>query len=119
MIQKGTYVSPADNSGVLWARVFHLHYGFNRKFSYTGGFAKVSVRNTLPNNWLKKKTKCKSILIRTKKELKKLDGSYIRFIKNDVILLKKRMNCYGSVILGPIPDTIRRRKFSRSFAGTI
>jgi len=119
MIQKGTFVSPADNSGVLWARVFHLHYGFSRRIAYTGGFAKVSVRETLPNNWLSKKTKCKAIILRTRKELKKFDGSYVRFNTNSVVLLKKRMNCYGTVILGPIPSTIRRRKFSRSFPGII
>lgn len=99
--------------------MFHLHYGYSRRISHTGGFAKVSVRSTIPNNWLSKKTKCKSIIIRTKKELRKVDGSYLRFLKNDVVLLKKRMNCYGSVILGPIPNTIRRRKFSRSFSGTL
>jgi len=119
MIQKGTFVSPADSSGVLWARVFHLYYGYSRRTSKTGGFAKVSVRKTIPNNWLTKKTKCKSILIRSKKELRKLDGSYVRFNKNNVILLKKRMNCFGTVILGPIPSTIRRKKFSRSFPGII
>ena len=119
MIQKGTFVSPADNSGVIWARVFHLYYGFNRKVTKTGGFVKVSVRDTLPNNWLSKKTKSKAIVLRTRKELQRLDGSTIKFSNNNVILLKKRMNCYGSTLLGPIPNTIRRRKFVRSFAGII
>lgn len=119
MIQKGTYVSPADNSGVLWARTFHMYYGFNRKFTITGGFIKVSVRETLPENWLSKKTKSKAIVLRTVKELRKVDGSYIRFSKNKVILLKKRMNCHGTALNGPIPDTIRRKKFIRSFAGII
>lgn len=119
MIQKGTMVSPADNSGVLWARVFHLYYGFNRKVSKTGGFIKVSVRETIPDNWLVKKTKTKAIILRTNKELRRIDGSFIRFSKNKVILLKKRMNCYGSALNGPIPNTIRRKKFVRSFAGVI
>lgn len=119
MIQKGTFVSPVDNSGVLWARVYHLYYGFNRRVSYTGGFVKVSVRQTLPNNWLSKKTKCKAIVLRTRKEITKIDGTTLRFSKNNVVLLKKRMNCYGTTLLGPIPNTIRRKKFSRSFAGII
>lgn len=119
MIQKGTFVSPADNSGVLWARTFHLYYGFNRKVTKTGGFIKVSVRETIPDNWLIKKTKTKAIVLRTLKELKKIDGTTVRFSKNNVILLKKRMNCYGTTLNGPIPNTIRRKKFVRSFAGII
>jgi len=119
MIQKGTMVTPADNSGVLWARVFHLYYGSSRRCTTTGGFVKVSVRQTLPNNWLRKKTKCKAIVLRTRKELKRIDGSYVRFNNNSVILLKKRMNCYGTTLLGPIPNTIRRKKFVRSFPGIL
>lgn len=119
MIQKGTRVSPADSCGVIWAKVFHLYYGFNRKVAKTGSFVKSSVRETKPNNWLVKKSKVKGIVIRTKKELTKLDGTTIKFKSNSVILLKKRMNTYGNRLLGPIPATIRRKKFLHSFSGRI
>jgi len=119
MIQKGTMVSPADSCGVMWVKVFHLYYGFSRKVTKTGGFVKASVRETKPNNWLLKKSKVKGIVIRTRKEVKKKDGTTIKFQSNSVILLKKRMNTYGNRLLGPIPYTIRRRKFINSFSGRI
>jgi len=119
MIQKGTYVSPADSCGVIWVKVFHLYYGFNRKVAKTGSFIKSSVKETKPNNWLVKKSKVKGIVIRTQKELKKVDGTTIKFKTNSVILLKKRMNTYGNRLVGPIPSTIRRRKFLNSFPGRI
>ena len=117
MVQKGTYVSPADSCGVTWAKVFHLSYGFDRRVAKTGNFIKVSIKETKPDNWLAKKSKVKGIVVRTKKELSKLDGTTIKFKTNSVILLKKRMNSYGSRLLGPVPSTIRRRKFLNSFPG--
>lgn len=119
MIQKGTYVSPADSCGVIWVKVFHLYYGFNRKIARTGNFVKVSVKETKPDNWLLKKSKVKGIVVRTKKELSKIDGTTIKFKTNSIILLKKRMNSYGGRLLGPVPSTIRRRKFLNSFPGRI
>lgn len=119
MIQKGTRVSPADSCGVIWVKVFHLYYGFNRKVAQTGNFVKSSVKETKPNNWLVKKSKVKGIIIRTKKELVRIDGTTLKFKANSVILLKKRMNTYGSRLLGPIPYTIRRKKFLNSFPGRI
>lgn len=119
MIQKGTYVSPADSSGVIWVNVFHLYYGYSRKTAYTGDFIKSSVRETKPDNWLLKKSKVKGIVIRTKKELIRFDGSFFKFKSNSVVLLKKRMTAYGSRLFGPIPLTIRRKKFVNSFPGRV
>lgn len=119
MIQKGTYVSPADSCGALWVQTFHLYYGFSRKIAKTGDFTKSSVKETLPNNWLVKKTKVKGIIVRTRKELIKRDSSFIKFKYNAIILLKKRLNTYGGRLSGPIPNTIRRKKFLNSFSGRI
>lgn len=94
-----------------------MYYGFNRKVAKTGSFVKVSVKETKPDNWLLKKSKVKGIIIRTRKELTKLDGTTLKFKSNSIILLKKRMNSYGNRLLGPIPSTIRRRKFLNSFPG--
>lgn len=77
----------------------------------------MSVKETKPDNWLLKKSKVKGIIIRTRKELTKLDGTTLKFKSNSIILLKKRMNSYGNRLLGPIPSTIRRRKFLNSFPG--
>jgi len=117
VIQKGTYVSPADSCGVIWVKVFHLYYGFSRKIAKTGDFIKASVKETKPNNWLIKKSKVKGIIIRTRHMLIKNDGTSLKFKNNSTVLLKKRMSSYGGRLLGPIPATIRRRKFINSFPG--
>jgi large subunit ribosomal protein L14 len=119
MIKKYTYMEPADNCGVWWVSVFHLYYGFNRKTAYCGNFVKVSVRRTKPDNWLKKKTKVKGIIIRTKKEFSKNDGSWIKFTDNGIVLLKKRLNTQGHMLEGPINNKIKRRKFKNAFPGAI
>lgn len=119
MIQKGTYVSPADSSGVIWVNVFHLYYGYNRKVAYTGDFIKSSIRETKPSNWLIKKSKVKAIVIRTKKELIRFDGIFYKFKSNSAVLLKKRMTPYASRLFGPIPRTIKRKKFVNTFPGRV
>lgn len=119
MIKKHTCMIPADTCGVWWVSVFHLYYGFNRKTAYVGNFVKVSIRRTKPNNWLRKKSKIKGIIIRVKKEFFKYDGSWIKFRENNIILLKKRLNTQGKEVCGPITYSIKRKKFRNSFVGII
>ena len=119
MIQKGTYLIPMDKCGVWWVNTFHLYNGFHKKISKTGDFIKVSVRNTRPNNWVTKKTKLNAIIMLTKKEIKYIDGSYLRFKTNSVILLKKRLTSKGKEIVGPGLKSVKRKKFLMSFPGIL
>ncbi len=119
MIQKKTYLTPVDKSGVWWVNTFHLYKGFNRKVSGIGDFVRVSVRNTKPNNWVSKKSKLNGIIVQTKKEVSKIDGSYVKFKFNSVVLLKKRLTPKGKEIIGPTLTNIKRKKFLASFAGII
>ena len=119
MIKKSTYLVPADRCGVWWVSVFHLYHGFSRKTAKCGEFVKVSVKRTRPNNWLKVKSKVKGFILRTKKEITKIDGTYIKFFVNNVVLLKKRLTPRGKELFGPIPSTIKRKKFKTSFPGII
>lgn len=119
MVQKQSQLVPADKCGVWFVKVFHLYYGYNRKIAFLGGFVKVSVRKTKPENWLKKKTKVKGFLVRTRKEFFKKDGSFVKFSLNNVILLKKRLTPQGKEVTGPILYNIKRRKFVSSFPGAI
>jgi large subunit ribosomal protein L14 len=116
VIQKHTYLVPTDKCGVFWVRVFHVYNGFNQKITYTGRFVKVSVRATKPNNWLRKKTKVKAFIIRTRKYFKKIDSSTILFFYNTGVLLKKRLTPRGKEIFGPILYNIKRKKFINSFS---
>lgn len=115
MIYKHTLLIPADRCGVFWVKVFHLYGGWWRKKSKLGDFVKTSIQDTKANNKLKKKTKITGIIIRTKKEILKIDKSSIKFKQNNIILLKRRMTPKGREVSGPIPSMIKRKKFKSSF----
>ena len=109
MIQKNSIIKPVDNCGVLKANVFHLYKGSNIYLSI----------NIYSKNTIKKKSKHRSILIRTKFNIIKKDGSFVRFSKNSLILLKKRLTPRGANIRGPISRKINRKKFISSFSRSI
>lgn len=119
MVQKSTYLIPIDKCGVWYTKIFHLYGGFKRQYSCIGNFIKVSVKLTKPNNWVKKKTKLKSILIRSVKETTKLDGCTLRFKYNNNILLKKRLTPKGKELTGPGVFKVKRKKFLTSFIKVI
>lgn len=119
MIQKHSKVVPVDQCGVFLVRIFHLYRGGKRKVSYVGEFAKGSAILTKNENWIKKKSKLKCVLIRLKKESFRTDRSAIKFKINNVVLLKKRLTPKGKEILGPIDANVKRRKFMNSFSGII
>jgi large subunit ribosomal protein L14 len=119
MIFKKTYLVPIDKCGVWWVNTFHLYGGYSRKVSHIGDFIKISVRNTRPNNWVAKKSKSIGIIVQTKKEIRKSDGTNIWFKNNSVVLLKKRLTPKGKEIVGPTVFNIKRKRFLMSFAGVI
>ena len=119
MIYKSSKLIPADKCGVWLVKVFHLYRGFSRKVAHTGDFIKCSVKKTRPENWLKKKIKTKGIIVTTRKEVFKRDGSFVKFFYNNAVLLKKRMTPQGKEIFGPTLYNIKRKKFVSSFVGTI
>jgi large subunit ribosomal protein L14 len=111
-------LKPVDNSGVLKANVFHVYKNLNR-IANTGNFLKVSVRELKPDSIIKKKSKHISILIKTIYKNTKLDGSFVKFKKNGLVLLKKRLTPKGSNLRGPISRNVRRKKFISSFSKNI
>lgn len=119
MIQKNTILVPSDNCGVLTVNTFHLYKGFSRKFSFFGDYVKVSVRKTEPENKLTKKTKRKSIIVRTKKVVIISDNSTISYDYNNSVILKKRLTTEGTEVYGPILRKFRKKKFLSSFSGLI
>lgn len=119
MVQKETNLKPIDRCGVWSTRVFHLYNGSLRKVSSIGNFVKVSVKKTRSNNWVPKKSKLKSIIVTLKKELLKIDGSYIKFRTNNNVLLKKRLTPKGKILVGPVSINIKRKRFLSSFCGFI
>lgn len=110
---------PADKCGVWWVKVFHLYGGGFRKSSTVGDFIKVSVRVTRPENWLAKKSKTKSIIIRVRQALVRRDGTKVVFRENSTVLLKKRLTPRGKELNGPLSNFIKRKRFSSSFPGRV
>jgi len=119
MIQKSSSIKPADSCGVIRTKVFHVYKGSKGRLAFTGDFLKVSAKIVKPDNPIKKKTKLRSILIRTRYLNRRKDGSFIAFKRNAIILLKKRLTPRGGTIKGPIVRTIRRKKFLSSFSRSI
>ena len=115
MVQKESKLIPIDRCGVWFTKIFHLYGGAYKKIACINSFVKVSVKLTKPNNWVKKKTKLKSIIIKSNKEILKLDGSYIKFRLNKSVLLKKRLTPKGRELVGSCPFQIKRKRFLSSF----
>lgn len=118
MIQKNSKIKPVDNSGVLIANVFHIYKNLN-KIALTGNFLKVSARLINPDTILKKKSKHISILNKTVYKNNKIDGSYVKFKKNGLVILKKRLTPKGSNLRGPVSRNVKRKKFISSFSKNI
>jgi large subunit ribosomal protein L14 len=119
MIQKGSYIVPADNSGVLKTKVFHVYKSSKGRLAFIGDFLRVSAREVNPENPIKKKSKHKAILIKTVYKNIRIDGSYIHYNKNSIILLKKRLTPRSTILKGSVSRNIRRKKFLSSFSQTI
>jgi len=119
LIQKGSILIPGDNSGVIKTRVFHIYRGAKSRIGYIGDFFKVSAREVLPENPIIKKSKHKSILVRTIYRNFRKDGSFVYFDENNSILLKRRLTPKSTLLKGPISQNIRRKKFLSSFTKII
>ena len=118
MIQKNSLLKPVDNSGILKANVFHIYKNLNR-IAITGNFLKISVRDLKPECIIKKKSKHISILVKTLYKNTKLDSSFIKFSRNGLVILKKRLTPKGSNLKGPVSRNVRRKKFMSSFSKTL
>lgn len=119
MIQKGSFIVPGDNSGVLKTKVFHVYKGSKGRLAFIGDFLRVSAREVRPENPIKKKSKHKAILIKTIYKNMRRDGSYICYDRNSLILLKKRLTPRSTILKGLISRNIRRKKFLSSFPQSI
>lgn len=119
MVQKKTGITPLDSCGVWGVQVIHVYTKQRANTGKLGIFLRCSVKSVRPKNWLIKKTKVSGILIHTKKESFKIDGSWYKFKNNNGVLLKKRLQSFGNEILGPVPYELKRHKFINLFAGIL
>jgi len=107
MIQQETRLSVADNSGAKEVLCIRVLGGTGKKYATVGDKIVVTVKSAIPGGEMKKGTVSKAVVVRTKKEVRRPDGSYIRFDDNAVVLLNNAGEIRGTRIFGPIPRELR------------
>jgi large subunit ribosomal protein L14 len=113
MIQMRTILEVADNSGARKLSCIGVLGGSHKRYARVGDIITASVREAMPNTPVKKGEVVKAVVVRTKKELARPDGSYIRFDKNAAVLIDAQMNPRGTRIFGPVPRELREKRFTR------
>lgn len=113
MIQEESNLVVADNSGAKKVRCIRIIGGHERRYASIGDIIVVSVKAALPNGQVKKGDVCKAVIVRTKKEVRRKDGSYIRFDENAAVILNNQMEPRGTRIFGPVARELRERNFMK------
>ena len=107
MIQQESRLSVADNSGAKEVLCIRVLGGTRRRYASVGDTIVVSIKQAIPSSDIKKGTITKAVVVRTKKEIRRADGSYIRFDDNAVVLLNNAGEIRGTRIFGPVPRELR------------
>jgi large subunit ribosomal protein L14 len=113
MIQLRSILKLADNTGAKRLMVIHLYGGSKRKISKIGDIVLAVIDRADPGGMVKDKEMVKALIVRTKKELKRADGSYIRFDDNAAIIIDKDRNPLGTRVFGPIAREIKEAGYAK------
>jgi large subunit ribosomal protein L14 len=113
MIQEESNLQVADNSGAKRVRCIRILGGHERRYAGLGDVIVVSVKAAIPNGQVKKGEVSKAVIVRTKKESRRRDGSYIRFDENAVVLLNAQGEPRGTRIFGPVARELRERQYMK------
>lgn len=112
MIQDGTNLIVADNTGAKLVRCFKVLGGSRRRFAHIGDVIVASVKKAEPRGQIKKGEKVKVVIVRTRKELRRRDGSYIRFDENAAVVVDG-VEPKGTRIFGPVARELREKGFAK------
>ena len=113
MIQTESRLKVADNSGAKEVMCVHVLGGTGRRYASVGDTIVVSVKTAIPSSAIKKGTVSKAVVVRTKKEIRRKDGSYIRFEENAAVLLNPQTEPRGTRIFGPVARELREKQFMK------
>lgn len=113
MIQKQTMLEVADNSGAKKLMVIQIKGGTRSRFARIGDIVKVTVKKAIPAGTIKKSEVVDAVIVRTRKELRRADGSYVRFDNNAAVIVDKDKQPVGTRIFGPIARELRARGFAK------
>lgn len=113
MIQQESRCAVADNSGAKEVLCIRVLGGSGKRYARIGDKIVVSIKSALPNGTVKKGAVVKAVVVRTKKETRRNDGSYIRFDDNAVVLLNNAGEMVGTRIFGPVARELREKQFMK------
>ena len=113
MIQQESVVKVADNSGAKTALVTRVLGGTRRRYATLGDVVIVAVKNALPNGTVKKSDVARAVVVRTAKETRRKDGSYIRFDENAVVIINEQGEPRATRIFGPVARELREKKYMK------
>ena len=114
MIQETTRLTIADNSGAKVVECFRVLGGTRRRYARVGDIIVAAVKSAIPNGNIKKGQVVKCVVVRTKKEIGRKDGTYIRFSDNAAVILQpESMDPIGTRIFGPVARELRGKKFMK------
>jgi large subunit ribosomal protein L14 len=113
MIQMQTNLEVADNSGAKKVQCIKVVGSTKRRYARIGDLIKVSVKEAIPEGKVKKGEVHTAVIVRTKKAMKRIDGSYVRFDDNAAVLLNAQMEPVGTRIFGPVARELRAKKFMK------
>ena len=113
MIQQESMVKVADNSGAKRALVIRVLGGTRRRYAGLGDLVIVAVKDALPNGTLKKSEVARAVVVRTVKETRRKDGSYIRFDENAVVIINEQGEPRATRIFGPVARELRDKKYMK------
>jgi large subunit ribosomal protein L14 len=113
MIQEETRLVVADNSGAKVAYCFRILGGSKRHYASIGDVIKVSIKSAIPGSNTKKKSIHNAVIVRTKKEIRRPDGTYIRFDENACVLITENGEPKATRIFGPVARELREKNYMR------
>jgi len=113
MIQEETSLVVADNSGAKRVQCIRVLGGHDRRYAGVGDLIVVSVKSAIPGAPVKKGEVSRAVIVRTKKEIRRKDGSFIRFDENAAVLLNAQGEPRGTRIFGPVARELRERQYMK------
>lgn len=114
MVQKGTNLKVADNSGARIAKLIGIPGASRRRYATVGDIVVVAVQKALPNSGMKRHEVMKAVIVRTHKEIRRKDGTYLRFDDNAVVIIDlKNKAPKGTRIFGPVARELKERGFDK------
>jgi large subunit ribosomal protein L14 len=113
MVREEANLTVADNSGAKKVRIFRVLGGHGKKYASVGDVVVVAVKSAIPNGNVKKGSVQKAVIVRTAKEIRRRDGSYIRFDDNAAVILNEKGEPKGTRIFGPVARELREKNYMK------